>query len=349
MSNRIQEAKQIVAPSHVLRSGEQTISVEGGNITATVRNASSPPVLAIHNLSGYSRSWDWLANEAPALTLVMPDLRGRRGSFNTPYLRDKGTLEMHADDMIAILDSLGIDSIHVLGWSFGAVIALHMAVKCPDRVRSITLVDGGPPMSPPPGRSRDNIRDLFRPQFASNERHWRVTDYMDYFVRSLAPLMDRDDPILTDYMTHILQEGRVLRSLDAMLTDVTAMFFDPTGWEDVTDVPRRFIKPEWSLGRDSPPMYPAAALDDIRKRCVDVRLVDGLDHLTVVMSRTGAAITADVLADALSVNIRQAPEDITNEDEAVASTVQESLNETHGLWKLIDPQIGMYLYYPTAN
>ena len=50
------------------------------------------------------------------------------------------TLVEMAADSVGILDALGIESAHVCGASMGGMIAQHMAVRSPERVRSLTLM-----------------------------------------------------------------------------------------------------------------------------------------------------------------------------------------------------------------
>ena len=42
-----------------------------------------------------------------------------------------------ADDAVGVLDALGIDSAHVYGWSLGGMVAQHVAIRHPQRVRSL--------------------------------------------------------------------------------------------------------------------------------------------------------------------------------------------------------------------
>lgn len=49
------------------------------------------------------------------------------------------TIELMADDVASFMDETGLDNAHVAGVSMGAGIALQLAVKYPDRIRSLSL------------------------------------------------------------------------------------------------------------------------------------------------------------------------------------------------------------------
>lgn len=57
-----------------------------------------------------------------------------RAQGKTNDSRDSLSFEMMADDFSALLDTLKIDSAYVLGWSDGAINAIVMALRHPDKV-----------------------------------------------------------------------------------------------------------------------------------------------------------------------------------------------------------------------
>jgi len=53
-------------------------------------------------------------------------------------------LESHVADIGAVLDALGWPQAHLVGMSFGGLIAAHFAASAPHRVSSLVTIDVGP-------------------------------------------------------------------------------------------------------------------------------------------------------------------------------------------------------------
>jgi len=52
----------------------------------------------------------------------------------------RSSLAEHAEDLLALLDEVGLESAHLLGASFGAEVGIELAARHPARIRSLTLV-----------------------------------------------------------------------------------------------------------------------------------------------------------------------------------------------------------------
>lgn len=72
------------------------------------------------------------------------DLRGFGDSETKPVDATRG-LRDFADDVRAVLDALGLDAVHLVGWSMGGGVVLQVALDAPERVQSLTLES---PVSP---------------------------------------------------------------------------------------------------------------------------------------------------------------------------------------------------------
>ena len=75
---------------------------------------------------------------------IAPDLRGFGESETAPVDATRG-LGDFADDVFALVDMLGLERVHLVGWSMGGGIIMRMLLDRPESVASLTLVS---PVSP---------------------------------------------------------------------------------------------------------------------------------------------------------------------------------------------------------
>jgi pimeloyl-ACP methyl ester carboxylesterase len=275
------------------------VPVDGGELAVEVTPGDTEPVLAVHGLSSNRRLWSWLQAEDPGLTLVAPDLRGRADSVDVP---GPSSVAQHAQDLVAVLDAVGLDRAVVVGMSMGGFVAVALASAHPDRVAALVLVDGGFPMAQHP-TDPDRVRAAFAPA-ADRARHTYadVQDYIDAVAPGM-PLLDRLDPILHGTQAHDLDaEGRPRLDPTAVLDDAVDTVLGPERWRGVT-VPTTLLHAEWSIGAGSSPAYPAEAVAGFRSALPALHtteLIDGADHAATVMTRRGAAVVARHVRAALA-------------------------------------------------
>jgi pimeloyl-ACP methyl ester carboxylesterase len=274
----------------------RAVPVPGGDLAVELLAGRTDPVLALHGVSSNRRLWSWLRAEAPEISLLAPDLRGRGDSI---AVTGRSSLARHVEDAVAVLDAYGLDAVHVCGMSMGGFVAVQLAVTHPERVLGLVLVDGGLPMTPPPGLTPEALPAVFADRLARLGQTWdSVEAYRDHFVASTCPLLDPQDPLLLDYLAHDLRDGRVRLSADALVADATDVFFAPPPLDRV-EVPVRLLHAEWGAGPGTPPAYDAAAVDAVRDRLAGVRYVPGVDHGASIMSPAGAKASAELLREAL--------------------------------------------------
>ncbi|GAA3035438.1 hypothetical protein GCM10020229_53540 [Kitasatospora albolonga] len=140
---------------------ELTVPVPGGELTllrwpATdpAAGPDAPTVLAVHGITANALAWSEVARQlAGRATLVAPDLRGRAGSRTVagPY-----GLARHADDLAVLAGVLGLGRVRLVGHSMGAWVSALAAVRHPELVDSLVLVDGAVSFPLPPGVSEDD-------------------------------------------------------------------------------------------------------------------------------------------------------------------------------------------------
>lgn len=94
-----------------------------------------PAVLLLHSTATDSRQWQPQIHDLRRdFTVVAPDLRGYGRS---PLTSDPFS---HAEDVIRLIDSLGLDSCAIVGSSDGGAVALQVASTVPERVSALVLL-----------------------------------------------------------------------------------------------------------------------------------------------------------------------------------------------------------------
>lgn len=65
-----------------------------------------------------------------------------RGMWQSDHPEGPYTMEMHADDLAALMDALEIPSAHIAGISYGSEVSMMFALKYPSRADSLIIIDG---------------------------------------------------------------------------------------------------------------------------------------------------------------------------------------------------------------
>jgi lipase len=106
------------------------------------------PVLCLHGVTGHGRRFERLAGDCLAGRRVLaPDLRGHGHSLWQP----PWTAEQHVVDLIDVLDAEEVETVDVLGHSFGGLIATHLASALPEHVGRVCLLDPAIEIAPDAG------------------------------------------------------------------------------------------------------------------------------------------------------------------------------------------------------
>lgn len=96
------------------------------------------PVLCIMGITAPGSVWnDHVAAWSGTFRCITPDNRGV-GESDKP--EGAYTTAMMADDHARLLDALGVERAHVVGCSMGSTIAQQLALRHPDKVKSLVLM-----------------------------------------------------------------------------------------------------------------------------------------------------------------------------------------------------------------
>ncbi|MCS6890352.1 MAG: alpha/beta hydrolase [Rhodovarius sp.] len=115
------------------------LGLAGSRLCYAAQGDAGPPILLLHGIGANHLGWRHimagLAQRARVIAWNAP------GYFlSDPFLSEAPTAEAYVEVALALLDALGIDGpVHVVGSSFGSMLAACMAARHPDRVASLTL------------------------------------------------------------------------------------------------------------------------------------------------------------------------------------------------------------------
>ena len=102
---------------------------------------AEPPVVLLHGLASTCRIWDFVAPIlAKDFSVIAVDQRGHGDSGKPESGYDFASV---SGDVAALLAGRGIERPVVVGHSWGADVALELAVAKPELLRGIVFVDGG--------------------------------------------------------------------------------------------------------------------------------------------------------------------------------------------------------------
>lgn len=281
------------------------VPVDGGTVHALVWGSAPSTLMCLHGVTASAVSFQALADRlADRFTVVAPDLRGR-GRSNAlpgPY-----GMAAHAADVIATLDRLGASSAALLGHSMGGYVAVQTAVRHPDRVERLHLIDGGLPLEVPDGLEPDAVvaavlgpaLERLRRTFASRE------DYHDFWREHPAFVGEPWTNYLAAYfdadLTGSPPELRSRVSESAVMADGRDQLVNTDLARLVElDCPVSLMRAPRNLLDEPTPLFPDEIVEQTRSRLAHLvdRVVPDVNHYTLLLSPRGAdAIAAAVLAD----------------------------------------------------
>lgn len=291
------------------------VPVRGGDLRGGIWHgeADGPVVVAIHGITSNHLVWAKVAERlAPEITLAAPDLRGRVRSAGLP---GPWGMRSHAEDVVAILDHLGLYEAVLAGHSMGAWVALMVARQHPERVARLVLVDGGISLPVPDGLSNDEVLaailgpalERLRATFASRDaylatwaEHPAFTGGFDRATREylLADLAGsgflwrssvRDDAVRTDG-AELLADDEVRSAIDAVLA--------------LSRVPITLLRAPRGLMDDPAPLIPESAAAPYADAGVELITVADTNHYSIVLGDSGADVVAEAITGAVATDAK---------------------------------------------
>lgn len=135
-------------------------------------------VLMVHSMLGSLA--EYYFSIAPVLArkyhIVLYDLKGHGKSEK---VTSGYGLQAMADDLLALMDTLKMPSVHLAGYSYGALIALKMAARHPQKIKKLVIIEA-------PDPDKQEILEL-----TNTYSKQRLTDYLSKSTHHTFPLGKR--------------------------------------------------------------------------------------------------------------------------------------------------------------
>jgi 2-hydroxymuconate-semialdehyde hydrolase len=216
-----------------IRSSDITVTTSSyGELTFRHHETGTPGAEAVLFLHGSGPGATGLSNWARIIEdlgerfhCLAPDMIGF-GDSSHPLDPPRGmgpNNELRAEALIALIESLGLDRVHLVGNSMGGQLALIITLNRPELVGKVLLMGSGgaPDMPASPGLM--HLREFYADPSAES-----LTGLLEEFVYDLAPLASTVERVVKERMTYV-ERSDVRRSHEAS--------FDPAGQ-------RRFFQPD---------------------------------------------------------------------------------------------------------
>lgn len=184
---------------------------------AHARTGQGPAVMLVAG-TGYSgATWPDRVVQALATRGYAAITFDHRGTGKTPGTTEEYSTRLFARDALRLLESMGIDSVFVIGHSMGGRVAQWMAIEGGPRVRGLVLASTG--AGPLPGRRSKHVtgvpvdvaQSIAEQGYEAYIRtHQRRTFFTEEFfriessaVRWLGDAFWNSRPSLRDYLKHV--------------------------------------------------------------------------------------------------------------------------------------------------
>ena len=104
-----------------------------------VDTGEGAPVTLLHGFTQSARSWQEIVSKmSNGYRWIVPDLRGHGETRVRPGAPH--TMDACTGDLVMLWDHLGVERSHLVGYSMGGRLALHVAASHPERVLSLLTI-----------------------------------------------------------------------------------------------------------------------------------------------------------------------------------------------------------------
>jgi 2-succinyl-6-hydroxy-2,4-cyclohexadiene-1-carboxylate synthase len=229
------------------------------------------PLVFLHGFTGNSKSW---SPHVPFFrahhTCISIDLLGH-GNSDTPLDPARYRMDKAVADLIALFDQIGLDKVHLVGYSMGGRVALSLALAHPKRVRSLALESASPGIAQADERRARIKSDEALCELIENEGLEKFIEHWEQ-----QPLFATQN-VLTDELRAGLREERLRNTTRGLINSLRGLGSGvmPPLWQKLDQVqcPTLIIVGELDTKYTGIALKMAAVMKQVR-----VCIVEGAGH-----------------------------------------------------------------------
>lgn len=153
-----------------------------------------PLLIMLHGLTANAYAFEGViaAGLKEHFRIISVDLRGRGQSEHPAF---HYSMEDHAQDILGLMDALGVDKAIFCGHSFGGLLSFYLAAHYPERVEKLVILDAAARMNPHAAEMlsfRLSTLDVRYPSMADYLKEVKTAPYMSFWSDLMDTYYDAD-------------------------------------------------------------------------------------------------------------------------------------------------------------
>ena len=124
---------------------ERLVTLNGHDTRVLSQGQEGPALVFLHGFPEHAGAWDELITLMDGYRCCAPDQRGYGTSYRPEAIADYATGKV-ARDVFALIDTLGLERVHLVGHDWGASVAYACAFAKDPRIASLTIMNGVHPV-----------------------------------------------------------------------------------------------------------------------------------------------------------------------------------------------------------
>jgi len=287
------------SPDRALTPGEGYVEVEGGRVWyEIVGSGDATPLLLLHGGPGapshYLQPLEQVAADRP---VIFYDQLGA-GRSAGPKEESLWTVERYVRELGQLRDALGLDEVHILGHSWGSMLAMDYLLTDPEGVRSVIFASPALKVSRWTADTRELLKQLPPGIQAVVEKHEAAgttddPEYQEAVMAFYQRFLSRQDP----WSPHLMA------AFEGFNTDIYGFMWGPSEFT-ATGTLKDYNRERELAGLDLPVLFTTGRYDEATPETVEHfrSLVPGAE---LIIFEDSAHMTMLDEADAYAAAIRE--------------------------------------------